>query len=190
MLLGLGFLGITLIVQPPIQVLPVIALGINPITPPPGILWLILLYYALVSGFLQEFLKYIGVKDRDWGYALWLGGGFGAGEALYVAANQLAALYMGTRFPLSLGLLAVYERLLSLIYHSASSILLLGFIRRGRGPLIYVSMSMIHALMNYQAVYVQKTMGLNPVSILMIYGLLTLISSALSITAYWSIRHG
>ncbi len=189
-LLGGVLLLITILAQPLIQITPLILRGINPLSPPREILWLIILYYSLVSGFFQEFLKLFIVRNKARDYAYWVGGGFGYGEAIYVAIGQVVALLMGKTFPLTFGLLAVYERLLSLIYHIYSAALLRHYSSRGKTLPIYIILSLVHSGMNYEAVYIKEIYGLNVFTIPVIYGLLSIIVALLATYYHWIAERG
>jgi len=165
LLFGIGLLVLTLIIQPTIQYLPLKLLRINPNNLPLETLVYILLYTALVSGFLQEYLKYITVRNKNIVYALWVGGGFGLGETLFVLINQIAALIMGMDFSFTLGLLAVYERLTTLIYHMVSAGILAYYDLRGKGVLAYVALALVHTLINFQAMIITKT-NTDPIPVL------------------------
>ena len=172
-LIGAGLLILTLVIQPPIQQIPVVLLKINPSTVSINILIPVLLYAALVSGFLQELLKLLGVRGKSIEYALWLGAGFGFGEASLVALNQFINVWIGVDTPLCLGLVSCFERFTALLYHMFSAALLYQYYSRGRGLTIYIIMALIHSLMNYQAVLFIRLYGLSAPALLTIYSIVS-----------------
>ncbi len=176
LIIGIGLLVLTLIVQPVIQYLPVQMLGIDLKNPSPEAIVPLLLYAALVSGFFQEYLKYIGVKGKETLYALWVGGGFGLGETLLVAFNQVVAMVVGIGFPLILGLLAVYERLATLTYHMFSAGILAYYSVKGKGILVYIILAITHSLMNFQAILLTRMYGYTVLSLIVVYGVITIVS--------------
>ncbi|ADI31189.1 hypothetical protein [Staphylothermus hellenicus] len=173
-LIGIGLLILTLIIQPPIQQLPILLLRINPEASIVTLL-LVLLYAALVSGFLQELLKLIGVRGKNIVYALWLGAGFGFGEASLVVLNQLINIFSGINIPLFLGLASCYERFIVLLYHVFSAAILLQYYMRGKGLFIYVVMALTHSLMNYQAILLVKLYGSSIPILLVVYTVISVV---------------
>ena len=183
-LIGVGLLLLTLVIQPPIQQIPILLLGIDLNKAAPMILALALLYMALVSGFLQELLKLLGVRSKSLEYALWLGAGFGFGEAVLIAINQVVAIVLGIEFLLYMGLLSCYERFTTLLYHIFSAALLYIYYTRNRGFTIYLIMAIIHSLMNYQAILLTRLYGWTVPIIATVYSIITAIVILLYIM-YW-----
>ncbi|ABN69857.1 hypothetical protein Smar_0756 [Staphylothermus marinus F1] len=173
-LIGIGLLILTLIIQPPIQQLPILLLRINPEASIYTLI-LVLFYAALVSGFLQELLKLIGVRGKNIVYALWLGAGFGFGEASLVVLNQFMNMLAGVNIPLFLGLVSCYERFIVLLYHVFSATLLLQYYIRGRVLFIYIVIALTHSLMNYQAVLLIKLYGLSLPVLLIVYSVISVV---------------
>lgn len=183
-LIGVGLLILTLVIQPPIQQIPVLLLGIDLTHASVPVLAIAQLYMAIVSGFLQELLKLLGVRGKNIEYALWLGAGFGFGEAVLIALNQIASIVVGIGFPPNMGLLSCYERFMVLLYHIFSATLLCYFYTRNMGVVIYIVMAIIHSLMNYQATLLLRIFGwINPV-IIIVYSIITAIVIILYIV-YW-----
>ncbi len=189
-IIGLGLLVLTLIVQPPIQYIPIQMLGIDLKNPPQDLLIPILLYAALVSGFLQEYLKYVSVRGKETAYALWVGGGFGFGETLLVAFNQSIALFVGMVFHLLLGFLAVYERFATTLYHVFSTSILAHYSRLGKGMVAYLVLAVVHSLMNFQAMVLTKLYGYTATSLLTVYGIITMIALILAIYYFKVVERG
>ncbi len=183
LIVGMGLLMLTLIVQPSIQYLPIQVLKIDLGNPSPTVIVPLFLYISLVSGFFQECLKYIVVRSKDVLYALWVGGGFGLGEALFIAFNQFIALLAGISFSFTLGLLAVYERFNALIYHMFSTGLLSHYASKGRGMYAYIVLAIVHSLMNFQAIVLTKMYGYLHMIYIIVYGIITITS--LSILMYY-----
>ncbi len=181
LVIGIGLLVLTLIVQPAIQYIPVQMLGIDIRNPSQGIMIPLFLYVALVSGFFQEYLKYIGVKAKENLYALWVGGGFGLGETLLVAFNQFLAVIVGISFPVILGLLAVYERFATTVYHMFSAGILAYYSTKSRSLLAYVVLAVVHSLMNFQAILLTSMYGYTFPALLIVYGIITIVSFSVAI---------
>ncbi len=190
LIIGIGLLVLTLIVQPAIQYLPVQMLGIDLRNPPPEIIVPLFLYVALVSGFFQEYLKYIGVRGKESLYALWVGGGFGLGETLLVALNQIIAVIVGISFSFLLGLLAVYERLATLTYHMFSTGILAYYSVKGKGMFAYIVLAIVHSLMNFQAIILTRIYGYTPISLMIVYGIITITSLSTLIYYLKVVRSG
>ncbi len=161
-LLGLALLILTIVIQPIIQLVPIImyggreqalqALGI-----------LLPLYLALVSGFFQEGVKALINKTEFVSNGFWLGYGFGLGEVLLVIVTQ--ALYSSSITSYSLAVLVApgYERLLATVYHMFSANTLYIAIKLRKKLLdiaiVYLLLSTIHTLMNFTAIEYTLTHG-------------------------------
>ena len=182
--LGIGLLVLTLVIQPPIQYMPVLLLGIDLDNAPFPVVAVVLLYAALVSGFLQELLKLLGVKGRTIGYALWLGAGFGLGEAALVVLGQVLSIVAGVGFRLDVGFLSIYERLMAILYHVLSSALLCYFYARGKGATVYMVVAIIHSLVNYQAVLLMRVFGLNLLALVPVYSTITVVNLSMFIVCW------
>ena len=182
--IGVGLLILTLVVQPPIQRMPILLLGIDLDSVSFPIVAVILLYMAMVSGFLQELLKLICVKGKAIGYALWLGAGFGFGEAGLAILGQVLSIMAGVGFDLNVGLMSIYERIMAMLYHILSSALLCYFYARGKGVMIYMVVATIHSLVNYQAALLVRIYGLDLLVLALIYSTLTIVNLSMLIVCW------
>ncbi len=130
--LGAALLLVTLVIQPPIQLVGKRILSGLPF----------LIYAAAVSGLLQEGLKLLAVRTNR--NALWLGYGFGLAETVLVVLNGIVAALMGFETPLAYW--AALERLSATLFHTGSVPILR--LRYG-----YPAMAFVHALINFIASY-------------------------------------
>ena len=154
-LLGLALLFLTIVVQPIIQLVPIIVYsGKEQALQALGVL--LPLYLALVSGFFQEGVKTLASKTEFVNNGFWLGYGFGFGEVLLVVLTQ--ALYSSsiTNYPLPTLIAPGYERLLVTVYHMFSANTLCITIKMRKKSLdivvVYLLLSTIHTLMNFIAI--------------------------------------
>ena len=148
-LLGLGLLAATLIIQPVIQAAPLVALNVDRDS------IAFIAYSSLVSGLLQEGLKLSAVKRYQGDYrALWVGLGFGGGEALLVAYLSGLSYYAGQAGGAATFyyLLSAYERLLATTFHVASTAILAT--AHWRLYSRYALAALLHSLLNFTPAYI------------------------------------
>ena len=126
-----------LLFQPLVQKLPVF-MGIGSTT-------FIVLWTGLIAGLFQEPLKYYTSRDKPLDKALYIGVGFGIGEAIYVAITS--ALLGGASW------LALIERLLALLFHASTTVLFAYSWRNGWGRKALISMVLVHWLVDSAAAY-------------------------------------
>ncbi len=175
-IIGAGLLVLTLIIQPPLQMIALIPYGGEV---PNGVeYFVILVYAACVSGFLQEGLKLLAVRRESPDIAIWVGYGFGTGETALVAFTQLMTIpVFGSWGPLG-AMVPAYERFITTIYHSFSTWVLAHYSRLGTPLKGYILMAIIHSAINGGAGLYAHFIGLQTLSPLMIalYAVLTILA--------------
>lgn len=179
LLLGIALVVIVLIVQPLLQRLP-FTLGHSI----GG--WMLLAYWALVSGLLQELLKIMTVTRKGTRpLAPAVGLGFGMGEVILVVLPQLAFVgeYKHLAGPLALltweaYALSGWERLNATLYHVSSATLLAV---PWAGPLVrWLALGLLHAGVNLAALASVRYYGLvEPNPLLVFYAAFTLLNALL-----------
>ena len=137
LILGVVLLVPVLIIQPPLQMAPEYA-GIKNGT-------FLILWTGLIAGLFQEPLKYYTSRDKPLDRALYIGVGFGLGEAIYVAVTS--ALLGGASW------LALIERTLALLFHASTTLLFAYSWRNGWGRKALISMVLVHWLIDSIASY-------------------------------------
>ena len=149
-IVGSGLLIITLMIQPAIQAIPLMAISEKLRES-----LAFIAYAAGVSGFLQEGLKLAAVgRYRGSPLAtLWIGYGFGIAETVLVAFNQVIAFYAGIPLSVFLLMMASYERFITTMFHVSTTVLL-AYSFKSNVIFTYAVLSLIHAGMNFGAGYV------------------------------------
>ncbi|WP_456423716.1 DUF3887 domain-containing protein [Thermococcus sp.] len=160
LILGAVLLVPVLIIQPPLQMAPEYA-GIKNGT-------FLILWTGLIAGLVQEPLKYYFSRDKSLGEALYIGVGFGLGEAVYVAT--LSVLFGG-------GFLGLIERTLALLFHASTTLLFAYSWRNGRGKEALLAMVLVHWLTDSIASY----WHVNPSTEVIIAGYTVMLLTALVI---------
>jgi len=128
----------------------------------------IVLWTGLVAGLFQEPLKYYFSRDKTLGKALYVGIGFGIGEAVYVAT--LSSLLGGSTF-------ALVERFLALLFHASTTVLFAYAYQRGWGRKALLSMVLVHWLTDSIAAY----WHLNPSRVILSAGYAVMLLVSLAI---------
>ncbi len=140
LIFGMALLAITLIVQPPIQTLPRFA-GISNVT-------VLILWTGLVAGVIQETLKYYASREKSQRKALYIGAGFGVGEAIYVS---LMSMIGGG----SVVVLSALERFLALLFHSSTTVIFSRAYHSGWGREALLALILVHWLVDSLTAYWQ-----------------------------------
>ncbi len=186
-LLGLGLLVLTLVLQPAIQVAPAYLLSLSTSD------LRLIIYATLVSGFFQEGIKYLAVRRYLLNLkALWIGGGFGLGEAALVTLSTYVATYSGllSGYPAWAFLASAYERLTAVIFHVCSAAILAT--PYWRATYRYLTLALIHSLINFTPT-LAKLVGLgnittSPYSAIFIYAVISAVVIPLAYVTYRVIK--
>ncbi|NJE49318.1 DUF3887 domain-containing protein [Thermococcus sp. 9N3] len=160
LILGAVLILPVLVVQPPLQMLPGYA-GISNAV-------LAVLWSGLIAGLVQEPLKYYFSRDKTLGRAVYIGAGFGLGEAIYVAT--ISALFGGS-------LLGLFERTLALLFHASTTALFAYSYRNGWGGKALLAMVLVHWLTDSIAAY----WHVNPSTAVLVAGYAVMLLTALAI---------
>ncbi len=129
---------IVLIIQPLIQSIPTLV-GVSNVA-------FIVLWTGFIAGLLQEVVKYYASRDKSQRKALYIGAGFGLGEALYVSA--VSVLGGG-----SVAILSALERFLALLFHASTTVIFSKAYRRGWGRKALMILILIHWFVDSLAAY-------------------------------------
>jgi len=166
-LLGLAIFFLAMLVQSPIQQLPLLAMGImsNQDVLARGLLFTLAtaIWLGFVAGLVQEGFKYVFIRGKDMRFALFVGLGFGITEVVMIVVNALiAALLLGKSLdaPPAAMLLSLVERYFAVLFHIGTTIFLayaynLGFGKRG-----LVAMVAIHTVVDSLVAYYQLTQNI------------------------------
>lgn len=164
--IGAGLLVLTLIIQPPIQMLALFPYGGE--VPEGAEYFVVLVYAAGVSGFLQEGLKLLAVRRESPNTAIWVGYGFGTAEVALVAVTQLMTIPLFGSWGSLGAIVPAYERFITTIYHSFSTWVLAHYSRLGTPLKGYILMAVVHSTMNGAAGLYTNFIGLQAPSPFMI----------------------
>ncbi len=163
-LLGLAAFFIAMIIQNPVQQLPLLGMGIksNADVIARGTAFTIgvSIWFGLIAGIVQEGAKYLLVKGKSPNTGLFMGLGFGITEVFVIAGAALAgAMATGKPLdvPLSTALLSMVERYFVVLFHVGTGIYLAYAYREGFGKSGLLVMIGIHAVIDSLAAYSQLT---------------------------------
>lgn len=151
LILGFFLGAITLFIQPIIQQAPFLALGIksNADIIARGLSFTIItaIWLGFIAGFFQEGLKYVFVRNRNLKEALFVGIGFGLGEAILV---PLLHLTLGDLPPIQLtqALLSSFERYIATLFHAGTTVILAYAYKNGFGRKALVILSVVHGVID------------------------------------------
>ncbi|WP_145955343.1 DUF3887 domain-containing protein [Thermococcus henrietii] len=129
LILGAVLLIPVLLFQPLVQKLPEL-LGMSSTA-------FFVVWTGLIAALFQEPLKYYFSRNKTLGKALYVGVGFGVGEAVYAAV--LSSLFAGS--PVS-----IIERTLALLFHASTTVLFAYSYRNGWGRKALLAMVLVHWL--------------------------------------------
>jgi len=158
---GIILVAITLGIQPLIQNAPFLAVGIKSnsevIAKGTGFMILTAIWLGFVAGFFQESLKYGLSKGKYLNEALFIGIGFGLGEAILVPALQAIQLSaLGGITPrLTTALVSMLERYLATLFHAGTTVVLAYSYKNGFGKKALLSLSIVHGIIDTFAAYYQ-----------------------------------
>ncbi|EHR78963.1 potassium transporter KefA [Thermococcus litoralis DSM 5473] len=179
-ILGIILVGITLAIQPLIQNAPFLAVGIrsNSEVVAKGTVFVVFasIWLGFVAGFFQESLKYGLSKGKYLNEALFIGIGFGLGEAILVPALQAIQLATvgGVTPKLTTALASMLERYLATLFHAGTTVVLAYAYKNGFGKKALLSLSIAHGIIDTFAAYYQ----FRPSTVVLVitYGLLLAVS--------------
>ena len=135
---GMVLLFIVLLIQPLIQSIPTF-LGVSNIT-------FLVLWTGFIAGLLQEVAKYYASRGKSQGKALYIGVGFGFGEAIYVS---LISMVSGG----SVVVLSALERFLALLFHASTTVIFSRAYGQGKGREALTALILIHWFVDSLAAY-------------------------------------
>jgi len=161
-LLGFAAFFIAMLVQNPVQQLPLLGIGIrsNADIVSRGTVFILAvsLWFGLVAGIVQEGVKYYLVREKKLREALFVGLGFGVTEAVIVTLATVIPLALnGTTLdvPLISAIVSLAERYFATLFHVGTAVFLAHAFRSsfGRRGLLY--MIALHTVMDTGAAYLQ-----------------------------------
>ncbi len=179
-ILGIVLVAITLGIQPLIQNAPFLAVGIrsNSEIVARGTIFVVFaaVWLGFVAGFFQESLKYGLSKGKYLNEALFIGIGFGLGEAILVPALQAIQLIAlgGVTPSLANALVSMLERYLATLFHAGTTVVLAYSYKNGFGKKALLALSVAHGIIDTFAAYYQFKPS--PVVLAVIYVLLLTVS--------------
>ncbi|MDN5321507.1 MAG: hypothetical protein PWP49_1927 [Thermococcaceae archaeon] len=179
-ILGIILVAITLGIQPLIQNAPFLAVGIrsNSEVVAKGTVFVVFasIWLGFVAGFFQESLKYGLSKGKYLNEALFIGIGFGLGEAILVPALQAIQLATigGVTPKLTTALASMLERYLATLFHAGTTVVLAYSYKNGFGKKALLALSVAHGIIDTFAAYYQFKPS--PVVLAVIYVLLLTVS--------------
>ncbi|WP_175060195.1 potassium transporter KefA [Thermococcus sp. 2319x1] len=159
-ILGIVLVAITLAIQPLIQNAPFLAAGIksNSEVVAKGTIFVVFasIWLGFIAGFFQESLKYGFSKGKYLNEALFIGIGFGLGEAILVPALQAIQLAtVGVTPNLTTALASMLERYLATLFHAGTTVVLAYSYKSGFGKKALLSLSTAHGIIDTSAAYYQ-----------------------------------
>lgn len=162
LILGAVAFILAMVVQNPIQQLPLLGIGIrsNADVIARGTVFTlgVALWLGLVAGFVQEGLKYFLVKDKSPKTGLFVGLGFGVTEVLFVAVMPIilvAATGEKLDVPVIQALLSMVERYFAVLFHVGTTVYLAHASRNGFGKKGFLTMAVLHGFVDTLAAYGQ-----------------------------------
>ena len=181
LILGFFLVAITLFIQPIIQQAPFLALEIksNADIIAKGFTFTVItaIWLGFIAGFFQEGLKYAFVRNKTLKEALFVGIGFGLGEAVLVPLLQLIQSFtLGGLPPVQLtqALLGSFERYIATLFHGGTTITLAYAYKNGFGRKALVALSIAHGVIDTFASYYQLMNS--QISLIITYGTITAIT--------------
>jgi len=158
---GVAFI-LAMILQNPVQQLPLLGMGIrsNADVVARGTVFTVevSLWVGVVAGLIQEGVKYLLVRDKGTRTALFVGLGFGVTEVIFVAVTPIIAVaYAGGKIdvPVVQALLSMVERYFAVLFHVGSTVYLAYAARNGFGGKGFLTMAFLHGFVDTLAAYGQ-----------------------------------
>lgn len=162
LILGAVAFILAMVIQNPIQQLPLLGIGIRSnadvIARGTAFTVGVAIWLGLVAGFVQEGVKYFFVKDRSPNDALFVGLGFGITEVLSVAVTPIIAVAVAggkLDVPVLQALLSMVERYFAVLFHVGTTVYLAYASKNGLGGKGFLTMATLHGFVDTLAVYGQ-----------------------------------
>ncbi|MDH5806710.1 MAG: YhfC family glutamic-type intramembrane protease [Candidatus Methanomethylicaceae archaeon] len=183
-LLGFVIFFFSMIIQSPIQQLPILSMGRNQeeiinfiLTQGFGFILIISLWIGFIAGFVQSGFKYIFARNKSYSAALNIGLGFGLTEAFYIGI--ISSLMTVINVPIYMYGISMIERFSATIFHIGSTMFIVDMFKKRRGLLGLLIIIIIHGLIDtlaalYQIMLNQLLLIITEFSILIIGLFLTL----------------
>ncbi|NJE54690.1 DUF3887 domain-containing protein [Thermococcus sp. 21S9] len=128
----------------------------------------LVVWTGLIAGLFQEPLKYYFSRDKTLGRAVYIGAGFGLGEAVYVAF--IASIGGGSW-------IGLIERTLALLFHASTTALFAYSHRNSWGRKALLAMVLVHWLTDSIATYWHT----NPSTTVLVAGYVVMLLTVLAI---------
>ena len=161
-ILGLAAFFIAIVVQSPVQQLPLLGIGIRSnadvLARGTAFIVAVSVWFGLVAGIVQEGVKYLLVKDKSPNAGLFMGLGFGVTEVFFMVGTALAtALATGEPLdvPLTGAVISLLERYFVVLFHVGTGIYLAYAAQNGFGKRGLIVMIGVHSLLDSLAAYYQ-----------------------------------
>ncbi len=127
-----------------------------------GILFTVLasIWFGAIAGILQESLKYIFSKGKPLENAMFIGLGFGVGEAITLSIISLSSYIMGHSaliFSLEMGILSFIERFLVSLFHGGTTTYFAYSFEKGYGLKTLIIFIIIHMFIDSLTIFYQFT---------------------------------
>ncbi|WP_209475660.1 YhfC family glutamic-type intramembrane protease [Thermococcus stetteri] len=162
LILGAVAFILAMVVQNPIQQLPLLGIGIRSnadvIARGTAFTLGVALWVGFVAGFVQEGVKYFLVKDKSTKAALFIGLGFGLTEVLFIVIVPIITVVAtGGKLdvPVLQALLSMIERYFAVLFHVGTAVYLAYASRNGFGGKGLLSMAVLHGFVDTLAAYGQ-----------------------------------
>ncbi|ASJ00917.1 hypothetical protein A3K92_05190 [Thermococcus gorgonarius] len=167
LLLGLAAFFIAMIVQNPVQQLPLMGIGIrsNADVVARGTTFTVAvaLWLGLAAGFVQEGVKYSLVRERKLREAVFVGLGFGVTEAVVIAvAPVIITRGLSPEVSLLNALVSMGERYFTILFHVGTTVLLAYYAQKGLGKRGLLYMIGLHTILDTGAAYYQLAFFMDP----------------------------
>ncbi len=168
-ILGLVAFLLAMIIQNPVQQLPLMGMGITSnedvVARGTGFMVIVAVWLGLAAGIIQEGIKYYLVRERKLREAVFVGLGFGVTEAVVIAVAKVlpVALKGGSvEVPLLSALLSMAERYFATLFHVGTAVFLAYSARQGFGKRGLIYMIGLHTIIDSGAAYFQLAFFMKP----------------------------
>ncbi|ASJ06458.1 YhfC family intramembrane metalloprotease [Thermococcus pacificus] len=168
-ILGLAAFFLAMIVQNPVQQLPLLGIGIRSnadvVARGTAFTVAVALWLGLAAGFVQEGVKYYLVRERRLREAVFVGLGFGVTEAVVIAiatAIPLITRGLSPEVPLLNALVSMGERYFTTLFHVGTAVLLAYYAQKGLGKRGLLYMIGLHTVLDTGAAYFQLAFFMEP----------------------------
>lgn len=164
-LLGLAIFFISILVQSPIQQLPMLSMGRNQeeivkfiLSQGLGFMVILSLWFGFVAGFMQSSFKYVFARNKSYSAALNIGMGFGLTEAFYIGiTGAISSLTMVVNVPIHIYAISALERFSATIFHIGSTMFIVDMFKKKKGLLGLFAIVAVHGFIDTLAALYQLT---------------------------------